>query len=208
MSPLMQRNPVFGQLSLSEEALKVPSWWRVWKIRHNFLHWGAFLLRRVTQYLSGIWNEHSLPLANSTPWNTSGSHGTTDGPKCPCPIFPLTPLNGGFLPFVLYQVCYLVGWLVWVRHTLFSSLIYMHTQICRMGSASISAGVCSYSLSLSPGSVLLWELFRVHRWGKQNAFALFISHRKSLSSVTRTLHSVWDLVWSRMNVFICMYSYR
>lgn len=78
----------------------------------------GFLPCRAVWYLSGIWNEHSLPLENSIPWNISGQHSTTDGPKCPCPIFPLTPINRGFLPFMLHWIYYVMGWLDCLRNTL------------------------------------------------------------------------------------------
>lgn len=120
VSPLTQRNPVFGQLSPSEEAVKVPSWQRGWEIRDNFLHWGAFLPCRTVWYPPGIWNEHSSPPANSTPWNTSEPHSTRDGSRFPCPIFLLTLCNGGFLLFVLCWVFYLMDSLVCMRNTLLS----------------------------------------------------------------------------------------
>lgn len=137
MSLLTHRNQVTGQVSPSEEAVKDLSCWRVWKIRHNFLHCGAFLLHTAIWYPSGIWNDYTSPLVNSTLWNTSRLQSANGVPKCPCPIRSSSP-SSLFLPFMLHWVYYLVDWFVWVsvfkfvwvRNAPCSSVIYTYTPNC------------------------------------------------------------------------------
>lgn len=136
-SPLTQRNQVTGQLSPSEEAVKVLSCWRVWKIRYNFLLCEAFLLHTAMWYPSGIWNDYTSPLVNSTPWNTSRLHSANGGPTCPCAILSSSP-SSPFLPFMLHWVYYLVDWFVWVsvfkfvlvRNAPCSSISYTYMPKC------------------------------------------------------------------------------
>lgn len=127
MSPLTQRNPVFGQLSLAEEAVIVPSWQRVWNIRNNFLDWGAFLLCRATWYPSGIWNKHSLPPEN---FHSMKHHWAPQHNRWP--QMPLSHLSFHSPQWRLPSLCVSLGLLLGVLASLgeahFVFLPHIHTH--------------------------------------------------------------------------------
>lgn len=168
ISPLVQRYPVFGQQSPSEAAVKVPSWLRVWKIRYHLLQSHVGLQDTHLEFVMSRAHLQQIPL-HETPVGPTAQLMTTNVLVPSSLILPIK--EASFPSCWVGFVNWCVGWSGW--GTVFLPGLHLH-MVSRMEFASISAGVCNYHLSLSPGSVLLLKLFRVHRWQEKTTALCFI----------------------------------